>query len=196
MHAIETKRLILTRAAPADAAALARFSTRNADHLSRWEPTRPDGYYSETAWHNRLTAYAPDIRAGRYLPLVLRFHDQPDVVGTANLSNIVRGEFQACHLGYAVDAEQEGQGVMSEALRAVLDHAFGAMSLNRVMANYLPENMRSAALLARLEFEREGYAKRYLKIAGEWRDHVLTAKLAPQPEELAEGASTPGAVGA
>jgi ribosomal-protein-alanine N-acetyltransferase len=47
------------------------------------------------------------------------------------------------------------------------------------MANHVPRNERSARLLARLGFEREGYAKRYLQIAGTWEDHVLTAKTRP-----------------
>jgi ribosomal-protein-alanine N-acetyltransferase len=47
------------------------------------------------------------------------------------------------------------------------------------MANYMPRNERSAKLLASLGFEREGYAKRYLQIAGQWEDHVLTALVDP-----------------
>lgn len=47
--------------------------------------------------------------------------------------------------------------------------------MHRIMANYMPHNQRSGALLARLGFEREGYAKDYLLIDGKWQDHVLTA---------------------
>ncbi|MNL86782.1 ribosomal-protein-S5-alanine N-acetyltransferase [compost metagenome] len=45
------------------------------------------------------------------------------------------------------------------------------------MANYIPENERSGALLKRLGFEVEGLARDYLKINGAWRDHVLTARI-------------------
>ena len=38
---------------------------------------------------------------------------------------------------------------------------------------------RSGRLLERLGFEREGYARRYLCIAGAWEDHVLTALVRP-----------------
>ena len=47
--------------------------------------------------------------------------------------------------------------------------------IHRIMANYMPHNQRSGGLLARLGFEKEGYAKDYLLIDGQWRDHVLTA---------------------
>jgi ribosomal-protein-alanine N-acetyltransferase len=50
------------------------------------------------------------------------------------------------------------------------------------MANYMPENKRSARVLEKLGFEKEGMARDYLKIAGEWRDHVLTAKINPWHE--------------
>ncbi|MFB0585429.1 hypothetical protein [Aeromonas salmonicida] len=39
--------------------------------------------------------------------------------------------------------------------------------------------LRSAALLERLGFEREGYARDYLMINGRWEDHILTALLNP-----------------
>ena len=68
---------------------------------------------------------------------------------------------------------------MREALQAGLAWAFGELALHRVMANYLPRNVRSERLLSVLGFEREGLARRYLQIAGVWEDHVLTAKIAP-----------------
>jgi ribosomal-protein-alanine N-acetyltransferase len=49
------------------------------------------------------------------------------------------------------------------------------VALHRLQAAHLPENRRSAAVLARLGFEREGVARRYLFIHGEWRDHVVHA---------------------
>jgi ribosomal-protein-alanine N-acetyltransferase len=52
---------------------------------------------------------------------------------------------------------------------------FDTQNLHRIMANYIPGNERSARLLERLGFEREGYAKAYLNIAGRWQDHVMTA---------------------
>ncbi|EFE23404.1 hypothetical protein EDWATA_01566, partial [Edwardsiella tarda ATCC 23685] len=45
--------------------------------------------------------------------------------------------------------------------------------------NYMPHNQRSGALLQRLGFEKEGYAKNYLLINGKWQDHVLTALTTP-----------------
>src|SRR5262249_8356125 len=103
-------------------------------------------------------------------------HKRPaTVMGYANLSNFVRGAFHACYLGYGIGAAHQGKGLMAEALALVIEHAFTELRLHRIMANYLPTNERSARLLRRLGFVKEGYAPRYLFINGAWRDHVLTA---------------------
>lgn len=81
----------------------------------------------------------------------------------------------ACNLGYSIDGEYQGEGLMFEALSGLLPLMFSKFGLHRVMANYMPRNKRSAKLLARLGFEKEGFAKEYLKIAGVWEDHVLTS---------------------
>jgi len=62
----------------------------------------------------------------------------------------------------------------------VIIYAFEELSLNRIMANYMPRNKRSAALFDTLGFACEGRAKNYLFINGKWEDHVLTSLLKPK----------------
>ena len=68
---------------------------------------------------------------------------------------------------------------MAQALQAAIAHIFQCVGLHRIMVNYQPANVRSEALLQRLGFEREGLARRYLKINGHWADHVLTSLINP-----------------
>ena len=116
------------------------------------------------------------MKSGSALNLLLfsKHADEP-MIGECNFTNIVRGPFQACHLGYSIDRRQQGRGLMQEALTAAIRFMFDEQKLHRVMASFRPENERSGQLLARLGFEREGLAKAYLKINGEWADHVLCA---------------------
>jgi ribosomal-protein-alanine N-acetyltransferase len=97
-----------------------------------------------------------------------------------SLSNIVRGVFQAAHLGYGIDHSLQGQGLMHEAVSEIIRFAFDDLRLHRLQANYQPHNQRSAALLQRLGFVEEGLARDYLYINGAWRDHVLTSLTNPQ----------------
>ena len=62
---------------------------------------------------------------------------------------------------------------MTEAVRAMIPFAQGPLRLHRVEAACLPNNRASIAVLEKNGFAREGYARLYLKIAGQWQDHVL-----------------------
>jgi ribosomal-protein-alanine N-acetyltransferase len=100
------------------------------------------------------------------------------VVGSASLTQIVRGNFRSAYLGYYVGERYAGRGYMTEALRLLLGHAFGGLKLHRVEANIQPGNQASVALVKRAGFIKEGYSRRYLKICGRWRDHERWAIIA------------------
>jgi [ribosomal protein S5]-alanine N-acetyltransferase len=174
---IKTERLLLTLPPPACSARLLDYVTENRDHFEPWSPPLPEDYYTEAYWHNHLQLAREEFGRGQSVRLVLFRRDAPlaEVVGDCNFTAIVRGAFQACYLGYAVDRRAQGQGLMHEALRAAIDYMFSDFKLHRIMANYSPANERSARLLRRLGFTVEGYARDYLFIAGEWRDHILTS---------------------
>jgi ribosomal-protein-alanine N-acetyltransferase len=91
--------------------------------------------------------------------------------GVFTISQIVRGSFQSAYLGYYGHARYARQGYMREALKTVLDHAFGPMGLHRIEANIQPGNGPSVALAAGAGFRLEGFSPRYLLIGGRWRDH-------------------------
>jgi len=98
-------------------------------------------------------------------------NEQRAFVGVITIAEIVRGLFQSAYLSYFAVAPYAGRGYMSAGLEAVLRIAFGEMRLHRLEANIQPGNTRSIELVQRAGFELEGYSKRYLKIAGRWRDH-------------------------
>lgn len=174
---IETERLLLTIPSEEAAPRMLAFAKDNCAHLAPWSPPEPRSYYTEEFWRNYFKAAREDFRQGRSLKLVLFDVKAPDgrVLGECNFSNIMRGPFHACFLGYKIDQRDQGRGLMYEALSAAIAYAFDVLRLHRVMANYLPINERSGRLLRRLGFTVEGYARDYLLIDGEWRDHILTA---------------------
>jgi ribosomal-protein-alanine N-acetyltransferase len=179
---LQTQRLSVRLARPGMEAAIARFLGENfPGHLDRWSPPTTPAFFTEEFWRERLKVAVEEFQAGRAARFVLQPKGPADgpVIGTCNYTNIVRGPFQACHLGYQIARSHEGLGLMTEALRATNAFAFDALRLHRIMANYRPENSRSARVLERLGFVREGIARDYLFIDGAWRDHVLTALTHP-----------------
>lgn len=170
---------------PSDAAGrVLAYHQVNEEHLGPVTPARPPTFFTLMYWRTRLAQDREDFRHDVGLRLFLLPREQPlssaPVVGTVSFTNIRRGPLQACELGYGLDFRYQGKGLMTEALRAACAYAFSAMGLHRIQANHLPENLRSAAVLRRLGFVVEGYARDYLLINGHWRDHILTALVAPK----------------
>lgn len=176
---IRTPRTVLTLLTPEQAPLIEAYYSRNRARLARWEPERPPGFFTLEAWRSRLADWRERYRSGTALCFSALNHEQTRMLASCHFTNIVHGVFQACHVGYSVDGAEEGGGLMREVLEAGIAYMFEDVGLHRIMANYMPVNERSAGLLARVGFEREGYARQYLKIAGRWEDHVLTALLAP-----------------
>jgi len=159
----------------ADAAAVVRFYRDNDDFISRTQNRAPPDHLDELLVIDGLAHRHDEFLRDRSCRMFAFDPASGEVVAAVNLSNFVRGYFQACYLGYAVAEKHQGQGLMSEAVSLALSFAFGPLELHRVMANHTPDNLRSGRLLLRLGFRVEGHAPRYLRIHGQWRDHVLTA---------------------
>jgi len=180
---IDTPRLSLRALGPDDAARVLAFFERNREHFRPWDPPRPAGFYTLPYWRDTLAKWRADHIEERALRFFFTARDdrRGPLLGMANFTRIVRGPFQCAGLGYSLDVAAVGQGYMREALRAAIDHMFEERGFHRIEANYRPENVRSGRVLAALGFEIEGYAKRYLLIDGDWRDHVLTSLTRPAP---------------
>jgi len=101
---------------------------------------------------------------------------EEEIIGIVGISNIVRGSFHAAYLGYNMAENFQGKGYMTEALKEIIDFAFQALNLHRLMANYRPANIASGRILEKLSFDREGYAEKYLLVDGQWQDHILTSR--------------------
>jgi [ribosomal protein S5]-alanine N-acetyltransferase len=154
---------------------LHRYLVENRSSHAQWEPVRGEEYFTLNGVEARFLAEEIDRRAERRFALLSR--DGHEVVGLINFTNVVGYPFHACHLGFSIATKYEGKGLMREGLLCTITHAFETLDLNRVMANFLPGNFRSARLLSGLGFKIEGFAKDYLCIAGRWEDHILTSVL-------------------
>lgn len=174
---LTTKYLILSPPGPEDLSALESFEDRNRHHLAKWESAHSaNDEPLKGSTQKRLENWINECEDGKSTRFLIRLKENPaKIIGFCNFTQIFRGAFQACYLGYKIDHEYEGKGLMHEALKASIQYAFEKLALHRIMANYMPINMRSAKLLHRLGFTIEGYAKGYLMINGKWEDHVLTA---------------------
>jgi [ribosomal protein S5]-alanine N-acetyltransferase len=174
---IDTERLILSLPQLEFIPSMIEFLEGNRDHLAPWRPPEPDGLYTTAYWLAQIPVFHDALLLGSGVRLWMRAKaNKNKVIGSIGFSQILRGPFCSCILGYQIDHAAEGQGLMREALNAAIDYMFNEQKLHRIAANYRPENVRSGRLLSKLGFRIDGFAKDYLFIDGEWRDHVLTSR--------------------
>ena len=132
---------------------------------------RPWAYPPETT-----ETFAEYIAGPARIPLVVEARGE--LAGVYTLSQIVYGSFRNAYLGYYAFVPHAGTGAMRAAMPSVLRFAFDELGLHRLQANVQPGNDRSIGLLRATGWREEGYARRYLKMGGRWRDHLMFAILA------------------
>jgi ribosomal-protein-alanine N-acetyltransferase len=172
---LHTERLILKVLDPSFAPQVLGYYVRNQAFLKEWSPAAVDTFYTLEYQREHLQAELDLMNDGRMLRLWL-FRKQDAAfertIGNVGFNNIVRGAFQSCHLGYQIDAQESGQGLMTEALRTAIAYMFEERKLHRIEANVMPRNHRSRRVVQKLGFVEEGLAQKYLKINGVWEDHI------------------------
>ena len=154
-----------------------RLREQSRDFLTPWEPTWPPDALSRSLFLRRLARQADDWRRDQgYAFLIFRRSDDV-LVGGIGLTNIRRGVAQSATVGYWLGQGFTGQGFMTEALSCVVSFAFRQLNLHRIEASCLPNNESSKAVLMRVGFSEEGYARGFLRINGQWCDHLQFAVL-------------------
>jgi [ribosomal protein S5]-alanine N-acetyltransferase len=162
---------------PSDADAMLELRRRNRTHFLTGEPERDETWFTAETQRRALEALVSERDAGTREQFGV-FVDRR-LVGYASLSQIFRGAFQSCYLGYAIDHEFTGRGLATAAIGKTVEHAWG-IGLHRVQANVATTNEPSMRALRRNGFRHEGTALRYLHIGGAWTDHEMFAKTAEE----------------
>jgi [ribosomal protein S5]-alanine N-acetyltransferase len=165
-----TERLILAALDSSSASLVLDYVLRNRAFLEPWEPERNKEYFTLAHQAQMLDQETKKMEEGQLFKVWLLYENR--IVGSVSLSNIVRGVFQSCHLGYRSDGQQLNKGLMTEALKSVIEYAFHEMKLHRIEANIMPRNGASLKVVRKLGFYEEGLALKYLNIHGIWEDHI------------------------
>lgn len=83
-------------------------------------------------------------------------------------------------IGYWLAERHQGQGLITRACAALLDHLFGELGLNCVEIACAAENHRSRAIPERLGFSREGVLRQRQWLYDRFVDHVIYGMLASE----------------
>lgn len=159
-----------------DVPKIINYFYQNQEYLAHWQPLWDSSFLTQEFWQEQVENNLKEFQCDQSLKLFMfKKTNHLEIIGQINFNNFVRGAAQFCYLGYGIAETEQGKGYMTEALQAALSYVFQELNMHRVMANYIPQNQRSAQVLKKLGFVFEGYARDYLLINGQWQDHILTS---------------------
>lgn len=160
---------------------------RNRDWCGPWDPTPPPGSADgPRTYVDMVRSLKRLARLGEALPWFVWYRPEPGdycLAGQVTVSNIVLGSARSASVGYWIDQQWAGRGIMPTAVALASDYCFDQLGLHRVEISIRPENGRSLRVVAKLGFRYEGRRERYLHIDGDWRDHdvfVMTSEERPE----------------
>ena len=96
---------------------------------------------------------------------------------TIGVFNFYNEQDRMAGLGYILNRAHWGQGYVSEAIDAALDHGFGTLGLHRVWLEIDPRNFGSVRVAQKCGFAAEGVARESYLLGGEYLDSVYYSML-------------------
>ena len=165
-----TLRLIRQR----DAGEWREVRRRNRDWLQPWEASLPPEASLITevpaTFGEMVRRMRRDARAGRLLPWAIIVDGR--FAGQLTVGGITYGSLRSAYIGYWIDKELAGRGIMPAAVAMACDFCLDVVRLHRIEINIRPENTASLRVVEKIGLRKEGERPKFLHIDGEWRDHV------------------------
>jgi ribosomal-protein-alanine N-acetyltransferase len=158
-----------------DEADWARIRSRSPGWFRQWDSTRPPESSEPGMNFAQLVAtFAGRARRGQMLPWAVEYTPpggKPVFAGQVTVSGITRGSACWAQVGYWIDPQWAGRGIIPTAVAMASDYCFQELSLHRIEIAIRPENANSLAVVRKLGARYEGRRERYMHVDGAWRDH-------------------------
>lgn len=159
---------------------LLRFETENRAFFEARINGRPANYYSPQGVRAAIDLAVKEAAEDKGYQFLIRT-EAGELVGRVNLIGVRRTHFQMADLGYRMAESACGKGYASEAVRLVLERAFGELGLKRIEANARVENEGSVRVLLRNGFTQFGRSSKSFELGGVWHDRLHFERHATPP---------------
>jgi ribosomal-protein-alanine N-acetyltransferase len=170
---LEEKQIYIRPLRLDDTESLLQLRLRNRIFLEPFEPRQPESHFTFEGQQKAVEQVMKNWEEGTGYGFGIFIKETDALIGRVTLSNVVRGAWQSCTIGYFLDQTFNGQGIMTKAVRLAIEFAFNEADLHRVQAAIMPHNIASIRVIEKIGFHYEGLAKYYLKINGKWEDHLI-----------------------
>ncbi len=167
------KRVFLRPPKRRDALKWQKLRITSKSFLVPWEPSWDASSCTRRAYLRYFKNSNYLANMDRAYSFLIFKRDDKALLGGINVGNVRRGVSQSASIGYWIGVKYARNGYMKEALKLLIPSLFVDLRLNRIEAATLEENIASRNLLKKIGFKKEGVFRKYLKINGAWRDHVI-----------------------
>lgn len=165
-----------------DAEAKLELDIKNRDFFQVYAMDRDESFYTHDS---QLQSIYADKKMSTYdqaYSFGIFSKETNELIGYLALTEVLRGGLQSCFIGYFLDRDHNGQGIMTEAVKLAVDCGFHQLGLHRIEAGVMPDNIQSIRVLEKAGFEKEGIARKNVKINGKWQDHQVLAIIKEENE--------------
>ena len=175
---LTTDRLELRVVHTSEAEAVTDYLRRNREFHKPYHQKHEESYFSVAEQKDYIRSDLKNFHADRQYSFWISYiGDKDHIIGRVSFTAVIRGALSSCLVGYHLDQNEVGKGIMCEALKAGCLYMFQVQRLHRVQADIMPNNIRSLATVERCGFQRQGLNAKYMRINGFWQDHYMYAIL-------------------
>ena len=160
-----------------DARALTKLLVDNKFYWSTYEPLHRDEFYTEETQYKKILESMHLLQTNREFSFGIFHNETGQLIGHISLYSIKRLPYSSGFIGYSMDERFIGKGIVTEAVRLVMEFAFSTLNIHRIEAYVAPQNVGSIRVLEKSGFTREGLLRELLFINGKWVDHYMYAIL-------------------
>lgn len=160
-----------------DARALTKLLVDNKFYWATYEPLHRDEFYTEETQYKKILESMHLLQTNREFSFGIFYNETGRLIGHISLYSIKRLPYSSGFIGYSMDEKFIGRGIVTEAVRLVMEFAFSTLNMHRIEAYVAPQNLGSIRVLEKSGFTREGLLRELLFINGKWVDHYMYAIL-------------------
>jgi ribosomal-protein-serine acetyltransferase len=162
-----------------DAEELCALVKKNFVHLREWMQWAVEGY---SIGHTRSFIEASVRQYAKGESMNLLIFREGEIVGGSGLNFIDRVN-KATEIGYWLDRERNGQGIVTKSCRSLIGYAFDELGMHRIVIRCAAGNTKSRAIPERLGFTEEGMLRESEWLHGRYLDLVVYSLLESEWED-------------
>ncbi len=179
---METERLFLRRIRTTDLDDVNEYaSDPEVPRYLLWHP-----HQSRRQTADYLKIVDKKYKRAEYFDWGIVFKEDGHLIGTVGFTSFDVAN-DVGEIGYVLNSKYWGRGIATEAVKAVITFGFEILKLNRVEAQLMPENEKSAALLQRCSLRFEGIRRSAMLIKGNYSDIAVYSITADEYKKITSG---------